>query len=248
MKNKPPYAIGSVDRALQLAVILQEGPLSVTGAAERLGVSRSAAHRLLSMLVYRDFAEQDADRRYRAGPMLTPAQAISAPIDLLRRFALPHMRILVVRMEETANLLVLAGRQGRFLATVECDHVLRVSDRTGRALPAHLVSGGKALLASAPEEQITELYSGPDWTDEDRARLRDELTKIRERGFAINDQLTETGLTAVGVLVPWPAEAPVAALSLAMPAARFHRDMLPTWVHSLTSTAAVIATELAAGF
>jgi IclR family acetate operon transcriptional repressor len=66
VKNKPPYAIESVDHALVLAQLLQqEGSLRVTDAAERLGVSRSTAHRLLAMLVYRDFAEQTDDRRYR---------------------------------------------------------------------------------------------------------------------------------------------------------------------------------------
>ena len=43
------------------------GALTVTEAAERLGVARSTAHRLLSMLLYRDFAVQDEDRRLRRG-------------------------------------------------------------------------------------------------------------------------------------------------------------------------------------
>ena len=72
MKNRPPYAITSVDHALRLAQVLQrEGELTVSEAAERLGVARSTAHRLLAMLVYRDFAEQGPDRRYRAGPCST---------------------------------------------------------------------------------------------------------------------------------------------------------------------------------
>lgn len=47
MKNKPPYAIGSRDRALCLAqLLLLDGALSVTEAAYRLAVSPSTAHRL----------------------------------------------------------------------------------------------------------------------------------------------------------------------------------------------------------
>jgi IclR family acetate operon transcriptional repressor len=53
VKNRPSYAIASVDHALQLATTLQvEGPLTVSEAAERLGVARSTAHRLLSMLFF----------------------------------------------------------------------------------------------------------------------------------------------------------------------------------------------------
>ena len=52
MKNRPAYAIASVDSALLLATVLQqEGPLRVTDVATRLGVSASTAHRLLGMLV-----------------------------------------------------------------------------------------------------------------------------------------------------------------------------------------------------
>lgn len=57
-------------------------------------------------------------------------------------------------------------------------------------------------------------------------RLKRELALVRKRGFAINDQRTETGLTAVGMLIRNPVGEPGAGLSLAMPTARFDRDML----------------------
>jgi IclR family acetate operon transcriptional repressor len=61
----------------------------------------------------------------------------------LREVALSRLRWVVDELGETANAMVLAGSEVRFVATVECDHVLRVGDRTGRTLPAHLASGGK---------------------------------------------------------------------------------------------------------
>ena len=71
VKNRPAYAITSVDSALLLATLLQqEGAMRVTDVAARLGASVPTAHRLLGMLVYRDFAEQLPDRRYAAGPFL----------------------------------------------------------------------------------------------------------------------------------------------------------------------------------
>ncbi|WP_217697451.1 helix-turn-helix domain-containing protein [Nocardia donostiensis] len=38
--------------------------------AQRIGVAASTAHRLLQMLIYRDFAVQEPDRFYRVGPLL----------------------------------------------------------------------------------------------------------------------------------------------------------------------------------
>jgi DNA-binding IclR family transcriptional regulator len=246
VKNKPPYAIASVDAALLLAALLQqEGPMRITDAAERLGVSVSTAHRLLAMLVYRDFAEQQEDRRYRAGPVLRAATAAEAPVARLREAALPYLRRLVDDLGETANVCVLAGSDVRFVATVECDQVLRVGDRTGRTLPAHRASGGKALLALLSEHERDAVLAGSD--DVDLPRLARELALIRRRGYALNDQGTETGLTAVGVAVPGGSTGPHAALSLAIPTVRFTRDHLPAWTSALTAASAAIARELAEG-
>ncbi|GAA3726569.1 DNA-binding IclR family transcriptional regulator [Spinactinospora alkalitolerans] len=246
MKNKPPYAIESVDHALHLASLLQqEGPLRVTDAADRLDVSASTAHRLLAMLVYRDFAEQQPDRRYRAGRVLRPTPVSEAPIALLRRIALPHLRRLVERVQESANLMVMAGPEVRFIATAECEQVLRVGDRAGRSLPTHLTSGGKAILAALPAEELTALYRGCDQVD--LPRLRRELGLVRKRGFAINDQSTETGLTALGMRVDGPSGTPAAAVSLALPSARFDRDALATWIGAVSATVAAIEADLAAG-
>ncbi|MFD2357078.1 IclR family transcriptional regulator [Nonomuraea ferruginea] len=195
MKNRPSYAIESVDHALHLATLLQqEGPLRLSDVAERLGVSRSTAHRLLAMLVYRDFAEQDSDRRYRAGPVLRPAPVSEAPVTLLRTVARPHLERMVAHVRESANLVVRAGAEVRFVDTVECDNVLRVGDRTGRSLLAHLTSGGKAILALLPPAELAQLYAD----EAELARVRRDLAAVRRRGVAINDQRTETGLTAVG--------------------------------------------------
>jgi DNA-binding IclR family transcriptional regulator len=168
-----------------------------------------------------------------------------APVARLREVALPHLRRLVDELGETANLMVLSGADVRFVATVECEQVLRVGDRTGRTLPAYLSSGGKALLAAAPAAVVTAALAGLDQTT--TARVRRALPTVRRRGFAVNDQETETGLTAVGAAVPTGTDAPPAAISLALPSARFSRDRLQAWGSAVTAAAAAIAADLAAG-
>jgi IclR family acetate operon transcriptional repressor len=245
VKNRPAYAIASVDSALLLASLLQqEGAMRVTDVAARLEVSVSTAHRLLGMLVYRDFAEQLPDRSYAAGPVLRRGALQQASVTTLREVALPHLRRLVDAVGETANAMVLAGSDVRFVATVESDQVLRVGDRTGRTLPAHLSSGGKAVLATLDDAQLAPLLEPLDTAA--AARLDRELRTIRRRGFAVNDQATEAGLTAVGVAVPPAGGFTGAALSLAAPTARYSRDRLPTWGSALAAAAGAIARDLGA--
>ncbi|MGB3438171.1 MAG: IclR family transcriptional regulator [Actinophytocola sp.] len=236
MRNKPAYSIESVDHALRLAVLLQqEGPLRGSEVAERLGVARSTAHRLLAMLVYREFAVQDQDKRYAAGPVLSHPVA-AEPVTSLRELALPHVRELVRRCGETVNLTVLHGADVRFVVSVECDQVLRVGDREGRLLPASLSSGGLAILGARGEEGLERYCAG----DADLPALRREVRRVRRQGFAVNDQRTEAGVTAIGRALRDQAGSPVAAVSIAMPTARYDRTRLPEWVALLTATTSAI--------
>ncbi len=252
MKNRPSYAIASVDHALLLATTLQvEGPLTVSDAAERLGVARSTAHRLLSMLCYRDFAVQDGDRRYSAGPVLSLAARTHSRAALLRTVAMPHLQALAERVVESTNLIVLAGDHVRFIGSVEGTQALRVGNREGMVFPAHESSGGVLLLADLPPERFDEIYSDERWADRedkrpDRAALRREMRLARGRGFAINNGRTETGVTAIGRAVHGGDGVAEAAVSISLPTARYSRTVLPQLVAALAVTTADIERELAA--
>jgi DNA-binding IclR family transcriptional regulator len=250
VKNRPAYAITSVDHALQLATILQvEGPVTVSEAAERLGVARSTAHRLLSMLSYRDFAVQDGDRRYSAGPVLSLAARTHSRAALLRTVAMPHLAVLAQRVGESTNLMVLAGDHVRFIGSIEGTQALRVGNREGMVFPAHQTSGGMLLLADLPAERFEEIYSDERWADRpgkrpDRKALRREIRLARERGFAINNGRTETGVTAVGRAVHGTDGRAEAAVSISLPTARYSRTVLPQLVAALAVTTADIEREL----
>jgi IclR family acetate operon transcriptional repressor len=248
MKNKPPYALHSVDHALQLLQILRDsGSLRVSEAAQELGTARSTAHRLLAMLVYRDFAVQDEARNYRPGPALSAPQATGGRIRELRRQIRPHMETLCVTVQETANLLVRVGTETRFIASVECSQALRVGDRRGLILPAAISSGGRAMLADLTPRAVAELYATTGQERHtDMAKLRRHLTVTRQRGYAINDQETEDGVSAMAVCLRDAAGEAVAALAIAVPSVRFTRARQPVLATALRETAGRASTELAA--
>jgi IclR family transcriptional regulator, acetate operon repressor len=225
MKKEPRYAVGSVGHALELAVLLQrEGGLRLSEVADRLGVARSTAHRLLAMLVYHEFAEQDAERRYVPGPVLQ-ACPVGEPASRLRQIAPQHIEALSARCKESVNVQLLVGDHVRFIASVEPeDQVLRVGNREGRMLPAHLASGGRAILSRWTDDKVAELYSTADAPQVDLERLMIGLRRTRLRGYAINDQATETGVSAIGRAIRQPVGAPIAAMCIAMPTVRFSRE------------------------
>lgn len=250
MKKPPTYPVASVDHALRLAVILQlEGAVTVTAAAERLGVARSTAHRLLSMLVYRDFAAQGDDRTYRAGPVIELANRANSDMAALRAASLGPLRRLVESLDETANLSVRTGTTCRFLLSVEGTQALRVSSREGMVFPAHEVTGGLIALAALSDDQVRTLYAPGRYADRpqdrpDVGRLLRDVQAVRRSGVAVNQERSERGLAAVGVAVRDGAGATVAAVSLSLPLVRYRPDRLGHTVAALNTAAAAISKRL----
>ena len=242
MKNPPPYGVTSVDHALHLAVILQvEGPLTVSEAARRIGVARSSAHRLLSTLVYRDFAVQDEDRSYRVGPVLEIAAQAQSNVSALRAAALGPLRTLVDTLDETANLIIRTGRTVRFIASVECAQALRVGNREGMVFPAHQVTGGLIMLAALTDDELDALYTtaptNPAEERPDLEQLRAELDAIRRTGIALNLERSERGLVAVGRRVTDARGDTVAAVSVSMPSVRYEPEGVQGIVAALATAA-----------
>ncbi|QPP10586.1 hypothetical protein G4Z16_10550 [Streptomyces bathyalis] len=83
----------------------------------------------------------------------------------------------------------------------------------------HAETDGDSVVVHAGE--LDHLYGPPD-DEVDLAQLRRELGLVRKRGFAVNDGLTETGLTAVGVAVPDPTarQGVLPAIALSVGSAR----------------------------
>ena len=249
MKQRPAYAVESVDHALRLAVALQvEGSFTVSAAAERIGVARSTAHRLLQTLVYRDFAVQAADRTYRAGPVLELSGRSHSNAARLRAAALEPLRVLVDTLGETGNLSVRIGTTVRVLASVECDQALRVGSREGMVFPAHRVTGGLVLLAALSPERVAALYERDgDDGGPGLARLRADLRAVRRTGIAVNLERSERGLAAVGRAVHDPDGDPVAAVSVSMPTVRYRKERVPEIIAALGVAAEAITARLPAG-
>lgn len=248
MRNKPPYPLASVDNALRLLEVLRDrGRIRVSDAAEELGVARSTAHRLLAMLAYRNFAIQDESRGYIAGPALAVSSIGGSPtLQQFRRATLPFMEALCSQVGETVNLMVRVGTQTRFLATVESAQLLHVGDRQGAVLAAHKSSGGKALLAALSEDELRYLYlvkdtgkagrAGPSiggrgqrepvegganvLSSEEFQDLMRELHLVRQRGYALNQEATESGVSAIGRRLIARSLHQVGALSISVPSAR----------------------------
>lgn len=248
----PQYPIESVDNALKLLLLLGEQPqLRLSEATRYLGVAPSTAHRLLAMLAYRGFVRQDPDSKaYLPGPSLTGvAFAIFGRIDI-QRSAAPSMRGLSEQLGETIHVGMLDGAGVRFVAAVEGPAAVRVVSRLGRTMPAHCTSTGKAMLAQLPESELRQLLPNEGLeritahSIGGRSELEAELSRVRERGYAVNREESEEGVASVAVPIPTRAPGLRLALNAAAPVSRLDSSRYPLVAAALIKAAKEIGDQL----
>ena len=97
--------------------------------------------------------------------------------------------------------MVLEGNGVRFVDGVEGSGSLRCGTRIGVLMPAHVTSGGKALLAQLPGDDLRQLYPHglPPWDRKaisTMPALARELAAVRRRGYATNNEESEAGIRA----------------------------------------------------
>ncbi len=227
-------------------------PLSAIELSRKLGISRSTAYRLLTTLSTGGYVTQDvaSPEKYRLGyKILELASNLLNSIEL-RQQALPILKELRDFANETLHLVVMERGQVVYIDKLECSQAVRMHSSIGRLGFVHSTAVGKAMAAFMPKDtlaSIIELHGLPALTPNtitDEASLLQELDKVREQGYAIDDVENEEGIRCVGAPVFGYEGEPVAALSLSGPAFRMTSERVEELSEAVRMTAARISREL----
>ncbi|WP_034261070.1 IclR family transcriptional regulator [Actinospica robiniae] len=192
----------AVHRTLALLQCFTESPqdLGASDLARRTGLALSTAHRLLKVLTSSGFLEQDAHTaRYRLGPTTAELGRLAFHRRGLHR-AEPELADLANRTGATADLAVRVGEHAVILAGGSLDR----DGTRGLRRPVHSTALGKVLLAWGGGEADLETLPMPPLTHRtitDPQDLRDELSRVRAAGFALNEGESASGVRTVAVPV-----------------------------------------------
>lgn len=249
---RPQYPIASVDNALRLILLLGERPeIRLTDASAYLGVASSTAHRLFAMLQYRGFVRQDPHTKvYQSGAALTNiAFSLLSKLDVRTR-ARPILERLNEEVKETVHLGVLDGSMVRFVDAIESPRPVRVASRMGKAMYAHCTSTGRAILAQLPDSEIFKLYPENDLPQmttssiSNRDALVEELERIRQRGYAIQREESEEGVSSVSMAITSNLIPSRFAINISVPTTR----MTATKIKEIASVLTLASDEMSSFF
>jgi DNA-binding IclR family transcriptional regulator len=212
----------AVTRAASILDVLAESPSMPAGPSElarRLGLPKSSIANICNAL-----ADAGLVRRIGTGfalgrKLAELGGAYLQAVDLVQEFY-DASRELPTASDETVQLAVLDGLEMTYLARHDGRQQVRLTSGIGRRLPATVTATGKAALASLDDRELERRLGSvtvlPVLTPNSIStvdELRADITRVRERGHAVDDEETVEGVMCLGVAIAprRPGEGPYAA-------------------------------------
>jgi IclR family KDG regulon transcriptional repressor len=225
--------------------------LGVTELARRLGLAKSTVHRLLTTLTREGLVERGTDRgHYRLGLRLYELGSRVPSRADLHLVAVGAVDELLSRTGESVHIAVLDGLDIVVVERRETLATLQLANRLGCRHAAHATSAGKVLLAYLPLAERSALLDGQalvaatPYTITDRARLEEELAKVRSRGWAESAREHQIGLASLAAPIRDARGRVVAAVGIAGPAAQFSREVVHRFALETVRAAGAISAAL----
>ncbi len=223
--------------------------LTISEVAERTGLTRATARRVLLTLVdlgYVQATGRDFELTRSVLELVKPFASQQDPWD----FAKPYLEALTERTGESASIAILDGTEILYVARSQTRRLMTLTVTVGSRLPAHATSKGRVLLAFLPEAELeayfdrTAIARYTDRTVIDEGELRRILADVRRQGWAVVDQQLEEGLSSVAAPLTDLNGRVVAALSVCAHAGRvdsatLRSDVLPLVVENARRVSAV---------
>lgn len=238
MSDKQPRSSGqvrSLTRALSIMRHLAASAdgMTLTELAEASGLPPSTTHRLLTTLESERFVRPDSHGGiWRIGvASFFVGSAFARSRDILT-MARPYLRRLMEMSGETSNLFLENDGEAVCIGQIESRHAMRAITGVGGRVMLHSSGSGKALLAHLEPSRRNMLINTMTYrivtptTITDRDGLRDELSRIRSRGYAVDDEEHALGLRCVAAPVFDEFGYGVAGISISGPSARIPSERL----------------------
>ena len=222
----PRYVVPGLSRGLAMLQLFtrEEPSQTLMDLANGLGVTRSAAYRLVYTLEKDGFIVRDpATRAYK----LT-ARVLSLGFEYLNSLGLsdvatPILRRITERISAAAHLVVLDGWQVVYLARVAPSVALVSNLQVGTRLPVHLTASGRVLLAEEDEAGLMDIYRQIRRGDRMNASpssfeaLRSQAQEDRTRGYVYRASPLDRGLVTFACAVRDGTGKAIAAINVIGP-------------------------------
>ncbi len=219
--------------------------------SRELEINPATIYRILTTLTNAGYLEQDQDtQRYSLGPKVLRLANLYLHQNPLPETAQKVFESFADRFQYNFYLGTLVNFQLVYLAVFDGRGPIKIVVETGGVISLHSTALGKVLLSFQSDEFIRQfmeavpLVGYTPRTIKDKAVLWEQIQKIREQKYAINDGEHYDEVGAIGVPVYDKQNRVKLAVSLAYPRHLMHEKRIN--IESLVDLANQVAAEIAA--
>lgn len=245
--------VQSVERTLDILELLSENidGMGLTEISNRIDLHKSTVHRLLGTLIYKDFVKQDTEtNKYKITIKLYELGVKKiASADILE-VSKPYTKELMKKLNEVVHLVIQDNNDIIYIDKVEADNTIRMASTIGRRRPLYCTSVGKAMMAHMSDEEVKEIWENSkiekltEKTITDFNDFLTELEKIREYGYAVDDEENEVGVRCIGAPIFNNTGKVQGAISISGPAIRVTKERVEAIAEEVKKYAVLISKEL----
>jgi len=253
MGARKNYLVPSTLRAMSILEFLARSKrgASLSEISRNLTFPKSSTFLVLKTLEREGYLRRNVQtgRYYFGSRLVTLSRKVVEHLDL-REAARAILTKLMRQTQIIVHLAVLEGNEAVIIDRLEPPGSSAGADWIGRRLDVNCTSVGKALAAFLPDEQFEEVITAKrfarhnDNTIVTIGGLKRELAKVREQGYALDDEEDEIGVRCIGVPVFDSYQRAVAAISLAGTTEQIPLDGVRTLARALKQTASEIYLRL----
>jgi DNA-binding IclR family transcriptional regulator len=247
------YAVPSTVRAMSVLEFLAQSKrgASMSEISRNLALPKSSTYLVLKTLEQEGYLRRNVQsgRYYFGLRLVSLSRKVLVHLDL-REVARPILTELMQQTGIIVHLAVLEGNEAVIIDRVEPPGSSAGADWVGRRLDVNCTGVGKALAAFLPNEQFEEVITARrfarhnDNTIVTIGGLKRELAKVRDKGYALDDEEDEIGVRCIGVPVFDSFQRAVAAISLAGTTEQIPLDRIRPLARALKQTASEISLRL----
>lgn len=202
--------VQSVDRSLSILEVLSdyEDGLGITDISEKVGLHKSTVHRLLATLIYKGYVKQScSSNKYMLTLKLFELGSKRVERMDLVTTARPYLKELVKKTNEVVHLVVYEDTEIIYIGKEESQNTIRTHSRIGNRRPLYCTAVGKSILSYMSDEEVENIWNRShvekltEHTMTDFEEFKRCLNKVREKGYAVDEQENEIGVRCVGASI-----------------------------------------------
>lgn len=250
-RGRSSEAGNATEKVLRLLEATTEAgwPHRLGHIAATAAVPKASAHRILNMLRELGFLISDGNGAYAPGPrLLTLGARIAAgqPEDGIDDI-LGELQVLT---GNTVHLAVRTGDSVTYTHKVDGTQPVRMASRVGMPMPMHSTAIGKCVLADLDRQEIegfvarTGLATKTSSTLSTIEKLEAELERVRERGYAVDDEENERTVRCVAAPVRNASGTVIGGVSVSTVTFLVPMDQLLGWADAVQKTASAVSARI----